>query len=79
MQAVDHHGAAILILLDVSAAFDTVDHTVLLKTLNHHFGVSGKALSWFTSYLQHRQHAVHRTVPAGRAIVQTLNVWWTVF
>ena len=62
----------ILILLDVTAAFDTVDHTILLKTLNHvhHFGVSGKALAWFTSYLQHRQQAVQ--VPGATSEMQEL-------
>ena len=38
-------------LLDRSAAFDTIDHTILLRRLGDWFGVSGKALDWYKSYL----------------------------
>ena len=47
-----------LTLLDLSAAFDTIDHTILLRRLNNWFGVSGKALEWFKSYLTGRSQRI---------------------
>ena len=57
-QAVDNEGGAILVLLDLSAAFDTVDHQKLLNLLNQSFGIRGVALKWFESYLKDRTQTV---------------------
>ena len=54
LRAVDTHGGAILVLLELSAAFDTIDHHRLLHTLESSFGIQGKALDWFHSYLTGR-------------------------
>ena len=51
------HGSSI-VLLDLSAAFDTIDHDLLLDRLNDHCGLSGPVLSWFSSYLRGRTQAV---------------------
>ena len=51
------HGSAV-VLLDLSAAFDTIDHDVLLDRLNIHCGFADTALSWFTSYLRDRTQIV---------------------
>ena len=47
-----------LTLLDLSAMFDTTDHTILLDRLNGYYGISERALSWFKSYLSGRTHLV---------------------
>ena len=48
----------ILVLLDLSAAFDTVDHAILLRRPETSFGITDAALAWFSSYLFGRSQRV---------------------
>ena len=56
--AMDRGDVTSLILLDLSAAFDTVDHSILLTRIQNWFGLDGLSPNWFTSYLSSRSQAV---------------------
>ena len=47
-----------LVMLDLSAAFDTIDHTIFVNRLCHTFHIKGCAQKWFASYLQNRKNRV---------------------
>ena len=47
-----------LVLLDLSSAFDTIDQDILLNKLLKNFGISGNALKWIKSYLKGRTFSV---------------------
>ena len=66
LQASDTGHVSILSLIDLSAAFDTIDHGSLINRLHTTFGCSGKVLGWFTSYLTCRTQSVfvgHESTP----------------
>ena len=75
----DNGKVVLLTLLGLSAAFDTVDHKILLDRLSNMFGVQGTALMWFHSYLDNKdqsvvingvksnQHTLEYSVPQGLA------------
>ena len=54
----DDGGMVALIMLDLSSAFDTLDHDVMLDRLEHMFGIQGSALGWIRSYFQGRTQCV---------------------
>ena len=52
-------GAAVgLVLLDLSAAFDTIDHSILFNCLQHWYGIDGVVLKWVQSYLHSRKQRI---------------------
>jgi hypothetical protein len=54
VRAVDSGYVCALAQLDMSSAFDTADHSILLQILQHRFGIADRALHWFDSYLSGR-------------------------
>ena len=58
LSSMDDGRVTALTMLDLSAAFDTIDHTILLSRLGNWFGVSEKALDWFKSYLTDRSQRI---------------------
>ena len=57
-RAANRGETTLIVALDISAAFDTIDHTILLNRLNNSFGVGGNALSLIISYLAMRSQTV---------------------
>ena len=58
LSSADRSQPTLLVPLDLSAAFDTIDHSTLLSRLSTSFGVDGTALAWLTSYLTNRTQTV---------------------
>ena len=52
LTAIDNNMAVLLVCLDLSAAFGSVDHGILLQRLEHRLGITGKCLQWLSSYLK---------------------------
>ena len=85
----DQKRSVILMLLDLSAAFDTVDRCILLSRLSHRFGIRGTALEWFRSCSSNRiqfvnvngstseRHVLQFGVPQGSVLGPLLYSLYT--
>ena len=51
LHGIDSNRAVVLFMLDLSAAFDTVSHEILLNRLTQRYGITGSLQKWFASYL----------------------------
>ena len=56
--SLDQNECSFLLFLDLSSAFDTIDHNILLSTLQEKYGITGVVLKWFQSYLSYRRYKV---------------------
>ena len=63
-----------IVSLDLSATFDTVNHTILLEVLNCYFGITDHALSWISSYLASRRFQVQ----VGQLTSKTVEIDFSV-
>jgi len=58
LHVLDNGDVTVVSLLDLSAAFDIIDHSILCQRLEHLYGISGTPLNGFRSYLSNRTQAV---------------------
>ncbi len=70
----DSGDCTVLVLLDLSTAFDMVDHVILLARLEHCVGIKGAALEWFRSYLSNRKFSVNIGEYSSEAAVLSCGV-----
>ncbi len=61
-------------MLDLTAAFDTLDHAILIERLRDYVGIKGVALKWFSSYLQDRTCLVK----IGNHVSSSASITWGV-
>ena len=54
LDAIHRKEVTCLVMLDVSAAFDTINHKLLINHLKYHFGIIDTILRWISSYLTNR-------------------------
>ena len=74
LQAVDHGDMSALGLQDLSAAFNTVDHEILLQYLRVTFAIYDTVHNWFQSYLHGRTQYVRRGLTKSSKVRQTCGV-----
>ena len=89
LHAIDSSRAVVLRMLDLSAAFHTVSHAILVNRLSLRYGITGSVQEWFASYLSSRSqffqiecsrsslHELNCDVPQGSVLGPLLYVLYT--
>ena len=74
LMMIDKKRNVLLLLLDLSAAFDTINHKLLLQKLKNMYGIDGTALSWIQSYLAGRSFSVKVNKTSSSSCTLTIGV-----
>ena len=74
LKGIESQKATALVALDLSTAFDMVDHILLLVTLRSQFGIDGIPLLWIRSYLNNRSFQIQ----VGSALLEPMDVPYAV-
>jgi hypothetical protein len=74
LRRADKGDVSLLLLLDLSAAFDTIDHDILITRLESEAGITDVCLQWFRSYLQDRQQCVELDGASSKPMLLTCGV-----
>ena len=72
--ASEEKSATVVMMLDLSAAFDTVDHNLLLNILKKEIGLRGTVLAWFGSFLKGRSQRVRLGITTSEEIIIKFGV-----
>ena len=72
--AMEKRSITALVVMDLSAAFDTVDHNILLTILRTKYGIEDKALKWFNSYVCPRSYMVTVDGKYSREVILDISV-----
>lgn len=72
-QGIDNNLSSVGIFIDLSKAFDPINHRILLQKL-YAYGVRGCAHAWFTSYLSNRPHYVTRNGEDSSLLLSNMGV-----
>ena len=82
LENAEHNKLTAMVCLDLSAAFNTVNHSILKSVMEHYLGLKDTALKWLNSYISNRQfsvkiggsflhaHTINFSVPQGSILVQ---------
>ena len=74
LTSIDQHGIVILVMLDLSVAFDTIDHDILFSRMENTLGITGQAPAWFKSYLSGRT----LRIKIDKSFSELQDILWSV-